>query len=113
MNILDNALKYSSSGSPVDIEGRQIDQEISLTVSDQGIGIPPQDLDHVFDKFYRVQRPEKINGTGLGLSISRGIIEAHGGHIEAENRPQGGTVIRLLLPIAESTTRNDKKDNER
>ena len=109
VNILDNALKYSPSGSPVDIEGRQIDQEISLTVSDRGIGIPPQDLDHVFDKFYRVHRPEKINGTGLGLSISRGIIEAQGGHIEAENRPQGGTVIRLLLPIAELTARNEKK----
>jgi two-component system sensor histidine kinase KdpD len=66
------------------------------------VGIPPEDLDRVFDKFYRVQRPGSTsspNGTGLGLSICQGIVEAHGGRILAENRPGGGSVFRLTLPV--------------
>jgi two-component system sensor histidine kinase KdpD len=70
-------------------------------VNDRGIGIPADDLEHIFEKFYRVERPEKISGTGLGLSISRGIIEAHDGHIWAENRPGGGTAISFSLPLTE------------
>ena len=81
---------------------------IKIEIADRGIGIPPQDLERVFDKFYRVHRPEKVAGTGLGLSIAKGIIEAHGGHIIAENRPEGGTIIRLSLPIAESTVKDRK-----
>jgi two-component system, OmpR family, sensor histidine kinase KdpD len=113
VNILDNALKYSPNGSPVEIKGQQNDKEITLTVADRGIGIPPQDLEHIFDKFFRVHRPDKIQGTGLGLSISRGIIEAHGGHIQAENRPLGGTIIRISLPIAESSPGKERNGNER
>jgi two-component system sensor histidine kinase KdpD len=102
VNILDNAFKYSPSGSLVEIKGRQVGKAISIEIADRGIGIPPQDLERVFDKFYRVQRPEKVVGTGLGLSIAKGIIEAHGGRIAAENRPGGGTIIRLSLPAAAS-----------
>ena len=102
VNILDNAFKYSLSNSMVEIQGQTKDKVVVLEIADRGIGIPPQDLEHVFDKFYRVHRPEKITGTGLGLSIAKGIVEAHGGHIEAENRPGGGTIIRLSLPVADS-----------
>jgi two-component system sensor histidine kinase KdpD len=101
VNILDNALKYSPVDSPVEIKGRQIDHEIRIEVADRGPGIPPQDLLHVFDKFYRIQRPDRVAGTGLGLSISKGIVEAHGGHIAAQNRPGGGTIISLVLPTIE------------
>jgi two-component system, OmpR family, sensor histidine kinase KdpD len=101
VNILDNALKYSPPESTVDIQGQIMGKNVSLEIADRGIGVPPQDLEHIFDKFFRVQRPEKITGTGLGLSISRWIIEAHGGRIKAENRPGGGTVIRLSIPINE------------
>jgi two-component system sensor histidine kinase KdpD len=102
VNILDNALKYSPPDSPIDISGRQVAQQVEIVVADRGIGIPPEDLQRVFDKFYRVHRPDNVTGTGLGLSISKGIVEAHGGHIVAENRPGGGTVVRLTLPVAES-----------
>lgn len=100
VNVLDNALKYSPAGSPVDIKARQVGSEVQIEIADRGTGIPAQDLSHVFNKFYRVQRPENVIGTGLGLFISKGIIEAHGGHITAANRPGGGTVIKIILPIA-------------
>ncbi len=101
VNILDNALKYSPIDSPVEIKGRQIGREVTIKIADHGPGIPPQDLLHVFEKFYRIQRPDKVAGTGLGLSICKGIVDAHGGHIAAENRPGGGTIITLILPTAE------------
>jgi two-component system sensor histidine kinase KdpD len=100
INLLDNAFKYSPLNSSVEISGQKLDQEIEIDVSDRGVGIPPQDLGRVFDKFYRVERPNYVTGTGLGLSICKGIVEAHGGRIWAENRPGGGTIIRLVLPLA-------------
>ncbi len=101
VNILDNALKYSPPGSPIEIRGQRVDQEVQIEVADHGVGIPPQDLTRVFDKFYRIQYPDNVSGTGLGLSICKGIVEAHGGRIAAENRPGGGTIIRLILPVSE------------
>jgi two-component system sensor histidine kinase KdpD len=99
-------MKYSPEGSPIEIRARRLDLDrdrpvpmIALEVFDRGMGIPPQDLGRVFDKFYRVQRPETIGGTGLGLSISRGFVEAHGGRIWAEARPGGGTVVTIALPL--------------
>jgi two-component system sensor histidine kinase KdpD len=63
------------------------------------VGIPAEDLTRVFDKFYRVQRPDNVSGTGLGLSISKGIVEAHNGSIKAENRLRGGTIVTVQLPL--------------
>jgi two-component system sensor histidine kinase KdpD len=100
VNVLDNALKYSPDDSPIDIKGRQIGSEVNIEIADRGIGIPPADISHVFDKFYRLQRPNNIPGTGLGLYICKGIIEAHGGNIAARNRPGGGTIISIILPIS-------------
>jgi two-component system sensor histidine kinase KdpD len=99
INLLDNAFKYSPPNASIEISERKIGQEIEIYVADRGVGIPTQDLERVFDKFYRVERPNYVTGTGLGLSICKGIIEAHGGQIWAENRPGGGTVIRLTLPL--------------
>jgi two-component system sensor histidine kinase KdpD len=107
INILDNTLKYSPLGSPVEISGRQVAQQVEITVADRGVGIPSQDLQRVFDKFYRVQHPDNVAGTGLGLAICKGIVEAHGGHIMAENRPDGGTVIRFTLPMADNSVANE------
>ena len=102
VNIVDNALKYSPPESPIEIKAGNTGSEVQIEIADRGFGIPAADLSQVFDKFYRIEHPGSVAGTGLGLSICKGIVEAHGGHIVAENRPGGGTVIRLVLPAAES-----------
>jgi two-component system sensor histidine kinase KdpD len=99
VNLLDNALKYSPPDSPIEVRAQCAGAFLEIEVVDRGVGIPQEDLKHVFDKFYRVQRPEQISGTGLGLSICKGIVEAHGGFIEAENQMGGGTVITAALPL--------------
>jgi len=98
VNVLDNALKYSPPGSPIDIRAQVASGHLEMDVSDHGSGIPPEDLKRVFDKFYRVQRPARVAGSGLGLSICKGIVEAHGGFIAAENRAGGGTTISIVVP---------------
>jgi two-component system, OmpR family, sensor histidine kinase KdpD len=99
INLLENAAKYSPQATQIQIIGRKGAGTVELAVIDDGIGIPPEDLTRVFDKFYRVQRKEEVKGTGLGLSICKGIIEAHGGQIRAENRENGGTTVIIDLPI--------------
>lgn len=99
VNLIDNSLKYSPPETGIDIQVQIVRGVLQVYVSDRGMGIPPGELAHVFEKFYRVQRPEGISGTGLGLSISKGIVEAHGGRIWAENRDGGGTTIAFSLPL--------------
>jgi two-component system sensor histidine kinase KdpD len=101
VNLLDNAIKYSPDGSPIRIEARSTGQEIEVRVSNSGEGIPPADLERVFQRFYRVRsgREHAIHGTGLGLAICKGIIEAHGGRIRAESDPGRQTTIVFTLPM--------------
>jgi two-component system sensor histidine kinase KdpD len=101
VNLLDNAVKYSDPEGPIEVRARAAGPNLEITVADRGIGIPPEDLERVFEKFYRVQRPDSVGGTGLGLSIGKGIVEAHGGSIRAVNRAGGGTSVRMQLPLAE------------
>jgi two-component system, OmpR family, sensor histidine kinase KdpD len=91
--------KYSPAGAPIEIHAGVQDQEVQVSVTDHGIGIPPEDLERVFEKFFRVQRQYPASGTGLGLSICRGIIEAHGGQIWAQNNPAGGITVTFTLPV--------------
>jgi two-component system sensor histidine kinase KdpD len=102
VNLLDNAIKYSAADAPIEIAAHAAVAFLEVEVRDRGMGIPRDDLRRVFDKFYRVQRPESVSGTGLGLSICKGIVEAHGGFIVAENRPGGGTIITFALPLQET-----------
>lgn len=113
VNIVDNALKYSSPDTPVEIDARRLDTEVEIRVRDYGVGIPPEDLEHVFDKFYRVRRPDSTTGTGLGLAIAKGIIEAHGGRIWAENCPDGGTIVTLTLPAGPEKPRRRKRTSRK
>ena len=100
VNVIDNAIKYSSSTTPIEINARIADDLLEIEVADRGVGIPPDELPRIFDKFYRVQHPDSISGTGLGLSICKGIVEAHHGTIRAANRAGGGTVIIISLPLS-------------
>ena len=102
VNVIDNALKYSPAEMPIEIRAWMAEGDVAIQVADRGIGIPAEDLDRVFDKFYRVQRPDNVMGTGLGLSISKGLVEAHDGRIWAENRPGGGAAFTLTLPVERS-----------
>jgi two-component system sensor histidine kinase KdpD len=99
VNVIDNALKYSPTDKPIEIKVHAAGAFLEIEVADRGTGIPPEDLTRIFDKFYRVQRPDNVSGTGLGLSISKGIVQAQGGFIAAENRPGGGTIITISLPL--------------
>jgi two-component system sensor histidine kinase KdpD len=105
VNLIDNAIKYSPPNSPIRICTQNLKVEVAIEVADEGIGIPEEDLERVFQKFYRVQRPDNVTGTGLGLSISRGLVEAHGGRIWAADRPGGGTIVTVALPLAPAAER--------
>ena len=88
-NLLSNSLKYAPAGTVVAARARQVGELVHVRVSNQGPQIPPEDLERIFDKFYRITAAERVTGTGLGLSICKGIIEAHGGRIWAENLSDG------------------------
>jgi len=106
VNLLENALKYSPTDSPIEIFASVEDSWLQLEVADRGHGVPEHDLKRVFDKFYRIPIPEGAGGTGLGLSICKGIVEAHGGRIGAENRTGGGLRVVIRLPLASQEDRN-------
>jgi two-component system sensor histidine kinase KdpD len=99
MNVLDNALKYSPPGGIIEVVARIRENQVEIEVADRGPGIPEESLTQVFNKFFRLKRDGEISGTGLGLTISKGIVEAHGGKIRAEIRPEGGLKIVLTLPL--------------
>ena len=101
VNLLDNAAKYSAHESAIQITARRLGEDIGIDVADQGRGIASEELGAIFDKFYRARhRDRTVPGTGLGLAICKGIIEAHGGTIEALSEGLGhGTTIRLRLPV--------------
>jgi two-component system sensor histidine kinase KdpD len=99
LNLLDNALKFSPPGSPIEIDGWVLDQQAWLTVTDHGPGFAPGEEEVVFEKLRRGSCSATAPGAGLGLAICRGIIQAHGGTIHAASRPRGGAQITLTLPI--------------
>jgi two-component system sensor histidine kinase KdpD len=102
-NLLDNARKYGGAGQPVAIYVREDEGMLSISVTDQGKGIPEVDLERIFDKFYRRTRGDgRPAGTGLGLSIARGLMTAMGGTITATSPAirKRGTRFTLRLPLA-------------
>jgi two-component system, OmpR family, sensor histidine kinase KdpD len=101
-NLLDNASKYSEPGTTVFIRGWQEPQSAVLQVMDEGVGIPADDLERIFDKFFRAQKGDQVRaGTGLGLAISRGFVEALNGTITAANRAdRHGAVFTIRLPVS-------------
>jgi two-component system phosphate regulon sensor histidine kinase PhoR len=101
-NLLDNAMKYSGEGDKIQLGARRRDREITLSVSDTGVGISHEDLPRIFERFYCADkaRSRQLGGTGLGLSIVKHIAQLHGGRVEAESELGKGTTIRVVLPTA-------------
>jgi signal transduction histidine kinase len=100
-NLVTNALKFTPVGGRITVHGQSDGREMLLEVSDTGLGIPPEKLDHIFDRFYQT-RPEKdarAGGVGLGLAIVREIVQAHGGRVEVQSELEKGTTFRLRVPI--------------
>lgn len=102
-NLVSNAVKYSPEGGPIRIEAHTEKDVVRISVEDKGMGIRPEQLEHIFEKFYRIEAPNTaIPGTGLGLSISELIVKAHGGEITVESEPGKGSIFAFTLPLISS-----------
>ena len=99
-NLVENAINYSPEGRRIRLDARPSDRQVTLTVSDEGPGIPETDLERIFERFYRVDkaRSRESGGTGLGLSIVKHLVSLLGGRVWAANRPEGGAVFTISLP---------------
>ena len=101
-NLLDNAVKYSKPGGTVFLRAESEGNSVRFSVADQGLGISPNDLPRIFERFYRADksRSNEQSGTGLGLSIVKHIAQLHGGAVEAQSEFGKGTTISVLLPVS-------------
>jgi two-component system, OmpR family, sensor histidine kinase KdpD len=99
VNLLENASKYTLAGSTVRVTAKVIGDQLSVSVSDNGPGLPLGREDAVFEKFMRGQRESATPGVGLGLAICRAIVESHGGKIDGRNRPDGGASFNFTFPL--------------
>src|SRR5258705_11323412 len=99
-NLIDNATKYTPDGGTIHVAARANGQYVVVEVTDNGIGIPKDDIPRIFERFYRVDRSRsrEMGGTGLGLSIVKHVAQVHGGAIEADSTPGQGSTFRLKLP---------------
>jgi two-component system sensor histidine kinase BaeS len=99
-NLGENAIKYTPAGAGATIALSQSGNEVVLEVRDTGPGIPPADLPHIFDRFYRADRARGRGGVGLGLALVRSIVALHGGRITVESTPGAGSCFRVVLPAS-------------
>ena len=111
LNLVDNGVKYTPEGGEMGISLERDDGRFKLRVTDNGIGIAPEDQPHIFDRFFRVDkaRSREAGGSGLGLSICKWIVEAHGGEISVESEVDKGSIFTLTLPLAPPHGGNDQK----
>ena len=102
-NLITNAINYSPDGGNVKVSVKGFEEYLEIRIIDTGVGISPEELPKIFDKFYRVKSPKtrQVMGTGLGLAIVKGVVEAHRGTIDVESVPGKGTTFRILLPVIE------------
>jgi two-component system sensor histidine kinase SenX3 len=107
MNLLDNAIKYSGPGQPVEVGACVVEDRVELVVRDHGIGIPRRDLERIFERFYRVDRARsrETGGTGLGLAIVRHVVQAHGGEVTVTSSEGEGSTFTIQIPISNGGAR--------
>lgn len=105
LNVISNAIKYTPKSGKIDVFAEVDNDSVIITVKDNGLGIPENDIDRIFERFYRVDkaRSRELGGTGLGLSIAKQIIEHHGGTIEIRSKYKVGTEVDIILPVQFST----------
>lgn len=101
LNLVDNAIKYSPAETEVTVHLNFEPNQVIIKVEDEGPGIPPEDLPHLFEKHFRGHHTQDEKGSGMGLYLIRGTVEAHGGTISVRNRPEGGSVFEVILPRLE------------
>jgi two-component system phosphate regulon sensor histidine kinase PhoR len=102
-NLISNAINYSPDGGQVRVKMANRGGFLEIVISDTGVGIDPEELPKIFEKFYRIKHPQtrQVVGTGLGLAIVKGVVDSHGGSIEVKSEPGAGTTFRILLPALE------------
>jgi two-component system sensor histidine kinase KdpD len=101
VNLIENAVKYTPPGRPIDIEASALPERFRLTITDYGPGIAKNQQTRIFEKFYRGVTEIEQNGVGLGLALCKAIVEAHGGVIQADNRTGKGAEFVIELPLHE------------
>jgi two-component system phosphate regulon sensor histidine kinase PhoR len=99
VNLIHNAIKFTPSGGRIGISARARDNDVLVSVADTGIGISPDDLPRIFERFYKADKSRSGGGTGLGLAIAKHIVEAHGGRIWAESVEGKGSTFNFTLPL--------------
>ncbi len=104
-NLLSNAIKYNRQDAPVDVHAAVEDGRVAIEVTDRGVGVPPDELARLGDRFFRASTAGATKGTGLGLSITRELAERHGGRLEARSEVGEGSTFRLVLPLGERPDR--------
>jgi len=102
VNLIHNAIKFTPPGGRINVSARAEKENVLVSVADTGAGIPPDDLPHIFERFYKVDKARSGGGTGLGLAIAKHIVRSHGGDVGAESEPGKGSTFTFSLPLAES-----------
>ena len=111
-NLLSNAFKYTPNGKEIRVKVEAGDEVVKVSVSDTGIGIAPEDIPHIFDRFYQGKHQdvtEQMAGTGIGLALTKKIVELHHGHITVESIPGAGSIFTVYLPLSKQAYQNDKR----
>jgi len=99
-NLVHNAIKFTPAGGSITVRASAMGDMVEVTVADTGVGIPVEDLDRIFERFYKVDRARRGGGTGLGLAIAKHIVQNHGGRIWATSKEGAGSVFSFTLPTA-------------
>ena len=99
INIMDNAVKYASEGASIRVEAARVGGTVQIVISDTGIGISEEDLQHIKEKFYRGNKNGSIPGSGIGLALADEVVRLHGGRLEIDSTLGKGTAVTITLPI--------------